>query len=217
MNANQISLNERISACFTALGRYDKALAAYGAEKKRIDASMWNEEEKTRQRTKAQETAAAAAQRCYEDITKELEIIHNIAVAMENEFAITPELTAAITLVSSAGEKLPWETRRNLVNTFAGQKQALMALRSIFEANGVETREVEALIFDAETRCSDLYSAAQRLVTQPGDNLGAVYRFAKALEKFAQLEGVELTGPFTGESEGEYLNARMRESMGLTV
>ena len=215
MNTNQLVIKECISTCFSVLGRYDKALAAYGAEKNTIDHSLWNDEEKDRQRAKARETVAAAAQRCYEDIAKELENIRNIAVAMETEFGISPELTAAITLVSSAGEKLPWETRRNLVKTFAGQKQALMALCSIFEANGIETREAKALIFDAESKCDDLDAAAYRLVVQPGSNLGAAYSFAKELEKFAQLEGVELTGTFTSESEGEYLNARMRESMGL--
>lgn len=215
MNTNQLVIKECISTCFTVLGRYDKALAAYGAEKKRIDTSMWNDEEKARQRSKAQETAAAAAVRCYEDIAKELENIRNIAMAMESEFGITPELTAAITLVSSAGAKLPWETRCNLVKNFAGQKQALLALCSIFEANNIETKEAKALIFDAERRCTEMDDAAYRLVMQPGSNLGAAYSFAKELEKFAQLEGVELTTAFTSENEQEYLNARMRESMGL--
>ncbi|MEG0944626.1 MAG: sigma-70 family RNA polymerase sigma factor [Angelakisella sp.] len=215
MTTNQLVIKECISTCFTVLGRYDNALAAYGAEKKKIDASLWNDEEKGRQRSKAQETAAGAAQRCYEDIAKELENIRNIAMTMESEFGITPELTAAITLVSSAGAKLTWETRRNLVKSFAGQKQALMALCSIFEAHDIETKEAKALVFDADSKCTGLDEAAYRLVVQPGSNLGVAYVFAKELEKFAELEGVELTSAFTSENEQEYFNARMRESMGL--
>ena len=74
---------------------------------------------------------------------------------------------------------LPQNILRNLVKTFAGQKQAHMALCSIFEANSIEAKEAKALIFDADSKCKALDDAAYCLVVQLGSNLGAAYTFSK--------------------------------------
>lgn len=217
MNNNQLLIKERIQTIFSILGRYDKAVTVYGTEKVEISAQPWNEAEKARRLSTTAETLRGAVQRCYDDISKELEVIKKTAIAMENAFELTPELNAAIALVSAVGDKLPRDTRQNLVASFVGQKQALVALCSIFEARGVETGEVKRYIFDAGLRCEALEETAYRLVSQSGSNIGVVLSLVKELEAFAKLEGVELTSKFTSENANAYLTARMRESMGLPV
>lgn len=215
MNNNQKYLNECIQAIFNTLGRYDRAVKLYGTEKESIVHGPWNNEELERRLSAAASKLQDAAQLCYDGIHKELEGIRKTATAMEQEFALTLELNAAIALVSAVGDKLPWDTRQNLVTSFVGHKQALIALRSIFEAKGVEIKEVKSYIFDASICCDVLDNAAYQLVAQAGANVGVVFNLVKELETFAKLEGVELSSKFISENTDVYMNARLRESFGL--
>lgn len=109
---------------------------------------------------------------------------------MESEFEITPDLQAAINLVSAVGKNLPYETRQNLVKSFTGRKQALVALRSLFAANGVDESEIEEFIFDAGNWCDNLDDAAFSLTVQPGKNILPLVELGKRLTRFAELEQV---------------------------
>lgn len=123
-------------------------------------------------------------------------------MAMEESFVISPELQAAITLTSSAGEKLDTSARDRMWKQFIGDNNALRSLKALFESKGMYTKEMEKYIFSAEEQCNDLESSALDFKIQPGTNLNQAVTFGRKLEKFCELEGVELDKPFI-----QYLNA----------
>ncbi len=218
MTNNQLYINECIQTIFGKLRTYDKAVKLWGEKKEEIIHSpLWSQEEMERRTSAATAELREAAQRFYDAIAKELESIKQTAIVMENEFVLSSELSAAIAMVCSVGADLPYETRHNLVQTFVGQKQALIALISIMEVKGVDVQEAKSYIFKAEYRCEELDNLAYQIVAQAGINVGVVINFVRELEKFAELMGVELSNKFVSENESAYMSARLRESFGLPV
>ena len=105
-------------------------------------------------------------------------------------------------LTGAAGEKLDDETRDRMWKQFIGDSNALRSLKALFESKGMYTKEMEKYIFSAESWCDELESLAIDFKIQPGTNLNQAVTFGRKLEKFCELEGVELDKPFI-----QYLNA----------
>lgn len=193
MNDYQEKIKSYITLIFTRIGRQADNIKTYQNELAKIVPLPYIEEEKERMRSNAQATVRQATQSVYEDIQKQLDVVRATALAMESEFEITPDLQAAINLVSAAGKNLPFETRQNLVNSFAGRKQALIALQALFAANSIDESEAKKYIFDAATWCNKLDDAAFQLTVQPGKSVLTLVEFGQMLTEFAGLEGAELT------------------------
>lgn len=120
MNENQRKIQGAIGDIYVRLGTYSGAVKTYRAEIIRITGLPYVEDEKAKLRATAQQVLDAAAQAAYADVKKILDIIRTVAVEMEQAFAISPELQAAISLVSAVGDRLPYETRQSLVKGFRG-------------------------------------------------------------------------------------------------
>ncbi|MEA4955889.1 MAG: hypothetical protein VB096_10340 [Pseudoflavonifractor sp.] len=218
MNDNQEKLKSYITLIFTNIGKQADNIKTYQNELGKIVPLPYIEEEKERMRSKAQATMRQSTQVVYEHIQKKLDVVRATALAMESEFEITPDLQVAINLVSAVGNNLPFETRQNLVNSFIGRKQALIALQALFSSNGIDESESKKYIFDAANWCDSLDNAAFQLTVQPGKSVLPLVEFGKLLTEFAGLEGAELTVDISSYVDMDaYYMGLSRAAMGLPL
>lgn len=220
MNDYQAKLKSDIQRIFSILGKQASNIKAYHDEIAKITPLPYIEQEKEKMRNKAEAALYQASRAVYEDIQKQLDSIRSTAVSMETEFQITPDLQAAIALVSAAGDKMNYETRSNLVKSFVGRKQALIALQSMFIAQGIESPgdgEIARFIFSAEAACDELDKNASWIAVQPGKSMVQIMEFSKLLENFAELEGAELSMKISDFVDTDaYYMGLARAASGLT-
>lgn len=203
MNNNQKTIKDSAQGIFSELALFSNAVTDFQKKAREIAKEEYLAEEGIAAKTN--EAKAYLVKRAGElsaSISLSLATIRKAAMAMEESFAISPELQAAIALTSAAGEKLDAETRDRMWKQFIGDSNALRSLKALFESKGMYTKEMEKYIFSAEEQCNDLESSALDFKIQPGTNLNQAVTFGQKLEKFCELEGVELDKPFI-----QYLNA----------
>lgn len=203
MNNNQKTIKDSAQGIFSELALFSNAVTDFQKKAWEIAKEEYLAEEGIAAKTN--EAKAYLVKRAGElstSISLSLATIRKAAMAMEESFAISPELQAAIALTSAAGEKLDDETRDRMWKQFIGDSNALRSLKALFESKGMYTKEMEKYIFSAESWCDELESLAIDFKIQPSTNLNQAVTFGRKLEKFCELEGVELDKPFI-----QYLNA----------
>lgn len=203
MNNNQKTIKDSAQGIFSELALFSNAVTDFQKKAREIAKEEYLAEEGIAAKTN--EAKAYLVKRAGElstSISLSLATIRKAAMAMEESFAISPELQAAIALTSAAGEKLDDETRDRMWKQFIGDSNALRSLKALFESKGMYTKEMEKYIFSAESWCDELESLAIDFKIQPSTNLNQAVTFGRKLEKFCELEGVELDKPFI-----QYLNA----------
>lgn len=203
MNNNQKTIKDSAQSIFSELALFSNAVTDFQKKAREIAKEEYLTNEGIEAKTN--EAKAYLVKRAVElssSISLSLATIRKAAMAMEESFVISPELQAAITLTSAAGEKLDNSARDRMWKQFIGDNNALRSLKALFESKGMYTKEMEKYIFNAEDQCNDLESSALDFKIQPGTNLNQTVAFGRKLEKFCELEGVELDKPFI-----QYLNA----------
>ena len=203
MNNNQKTIKDSAQSIFSELALFSNAVTDFQKKAREISKEEYLTNEGIEAKTN--EAKAYLVKRAVElstSISLGLATIRKAAMAMEESFVISPELQAAITLTSAAGEKLDNSARDRMWKQFIGDNNALRSLKALFESKGMYTKEMEKYIFSAEEQCNDLESSALDFKIQPGTNLNQAVTFGQKLEKFCELEGVELDKPFI-----QYLNA----------
>lgn len=203
MNNNQKTIKDSAQSIFSELALFSNAVTDFQKKAREIAKEEYLTNEGIEAKTN--EAKAYLVKRAVElssSISLSLATIRKAAMAMEESFVISPELQAAITLTSAAGEKLDNSARDRMWKQFIGDNNALRSLKALFESKGMYTKEMEKYIFSAEEQCNDLESSALDFKIQPGTNLNQTVTFGRKLEKFCELEGVELDKPFI-----QYLNA----------
>ena len=203
MNNNQKTIKDSAQSIFSELALFSNAVTDFQKKAREIAKEEYLTNEGIEAKTN--EAKAYLVKRAVElstSISLSLATIRKAAMAMEESFVISPELQAAITLTSAAGEKLDASARDRMWKQFIGDNNALRSLKALFESKGMYTKEMEKYIFSAEEQCNDLESSALDFKIQPGTNLNQTVTFGRKLEKFCELEGVELDKPFI-----QYLNA----------
>lgn len=203
MNSNQKTIKDGAQSIFSELALFANAVTDFQKKAREIAKEEYLTEEGIAAKTN--EAKAYLVKRAGElstSISLSLATIRKAAVAMEESFVISPELQAAIALTGAAGEKLDDETRDRMWKQFIGDSNALRSLKALFESKEMYTKEMEKYIFSAESWCDELESLAIKFKIQPGTNLNQAVNFGRKLEKFCELEGVELDKPFI-----QYLNA----------
>lgn len=203
MNNNQKTIKDSAQSIFSELALFSNAVTDFQKKAREIAKEEYLTNEGIEAKTN--EAKAYLVKRAVElstSISLSLATIRKAAMAMEESFVISPELQAAITLTSAAGEKLDTSARDRMWKQFIGDNNALRSLKALFESKGMYTKEMEKYIFSAEEQCNDLESSALDFKIQPGTNLNQAVTFGQKLEKFCELEGVELDKPFI-----QYLNA----------
>ena len=203
MNNNQKAIKDIAQSIFSELALFSNAVTDFQKKAREISKEEYLTNEGIEAKTN--EAKAYLVKRAGElsaSISLSLATIRKAAMAMEESFAISPELQAAIALTGAAGEKLDDETRDRMWKQFIGDSNALRSLKALFESKGMYTKEMEKYIFSAESWCDELESLAIDFKIQPGTNLNQAVTFGRKLEKFCELEGVELDKPFI-----QYLNA----------
>lgn len=203
MNNNQKTIKDSAQSIFSELALFSNAVTDFQKKAREISKEEYLTNEGIEAKTN--EAKAYLVKRAVElssSISLSLATIRKAAMAMEESFVISPELQAAITLTSAAGEKLDTFARDRMWKQFIGDNNALRSLKALFDSKGMYTKEMEKYIFNAEDQCNDLESSALDFKIQPGTNLNQTVAFGRKLEKFCELEGVELDKPFI-----QYLNA----------
>ena len=203
MNSNQKTIKDSAQSIFSELALFSNAVTDFQKKAREISKEEYLTNEGIEAKTN--EAKAYLVKRAVElssSISLSLATIRKAAMAMEESFAISPELQAAITLTSAAGEKLDTSARDRMWKQFIGDNNALRSRKALFDSKGMYTKEMEKYIFNAEDQCNDLESSALDFKIQPGTNLNQTVAFGRKLEKFCELEGVELDKPFI-----QYLNA----------
>lgn len=203
MNNNQKTIKDSAQSIFSELALFSNAVTDFQKKAREIAKEEYLTNEGIEAKTN--EAKAYLVKRAVElstSISLSLATIRKAAMAMEESFVISPELQAAITLTSAAGENLDVSARDRMWKQFIGDNNALRSLKALFESKGMYTKEMEKYIFSAESWCDELESLAIDFKIQPGTNLNQAVTFGRKLEKFCELEGVELDKPFI-----QYLNA----------
>lgn len=220
MNNNQKTIKDSAQGIFSELALFSNAVTDFQKKAREIAKEEYLAEEGIAAKTN--EAKAYLVKRAGElsaSISLSLATIRKAAMAMEESFAISPELQAAIALTSAAGEKLDAETRDRMWKQFIGDSNALRSLKALFESKGMYTKEMEKYIFSAESWCDELESLAIDFKIQPGTNLNQAVTFGRKLEKFCELEGVELDKPFiqylNAEDYSQFYTEQLRTAFGI--
>ena len=220
---NQIIIDNRhkigavCQLCFYELDKYNKAVEAFHAEKHRIAATPYIQQEQERMVARAAEALSNTANGHYTEIKKNLDMIREAANEMEGLLDIGEDLQNALSVVKALGKDVPNETLWALVNQFKGQKQALAILKVAYEAANISAEPYfKGLIFNASNELDQLDDMAYRMVVQPGADDMIVIRIGTALEKFALSLGVELTKRFRDIVDtSDALNRQLRAVAGV--
>lgn len=220
MNNNQKTIKDSAQSIFSELALFSNAVTDFQKKAREIAKEEYLTNEGIEAKTN--EAKAYLVKRAVElstSISLSLATIRKAAMAMEESFVISPELQAAITLTSAAGEKLDASARDRMWKQFIGDNNALRSLKALFESKGMYTKEMEKYIFRAEERCNDLESSALDFKIQPGTNLNQTVAFGQKLEKFCELEGVELDKPFiqylNAEDYSQFYTEQLRTAFGI--
>lgn len=220
MNNNQKTIKDSAQSIFSELALFSNAVTDFQKKAQEIAKEEYLTNEGIEAKTN--EAKAYLVKRAVElstSISLSLATIRNAAMAMEESFVISPELQAAITLTSAAGEKLDASARDRMWKQFIGDNNALRSLKALFESKGMYTKEMEKYIFSAEEQCNDLESSALDFKIQPGTNLNQTVTFGRKLEKFCELEGVELDKPFiqylNAEDYSQFYTEQLRTAFGI--
>lgn len=220
MNNNQKAIKDSAQSIFSELALFSNAVTDFQKKAREISKEEYLTNEGIEAKTN--EAKAYLVKRAVElssSISLSLATIRKAAMAMEESFVISPELQAAITLTSAAGEKLDTSARDRMWKQFIGDNNALRSLKALFESKGMYTKEMEKYIFNAEDQCNDLESSALDFKIQPGTNLNQTVAFGRKLEKFCELEGVELDNPFiqylNAEDYSQFYTEQLRTAFGI--
>ncbi|OUP23762.1 hypothetical protein [Gemmiger sp. An194] len=220
MNSNQKAIKDSAQSIFSELALFSNAVTDFQKKAREISKEEYLTNEGIEAKTN--EAKAYLVKRAVElssSISLSLATIRKAAMAMEESFVISPELQAAITLTSAAGEKLDTSARDRMWKQFIGDNNALRSLKALFESKGMYTKEMEKYIFNAEDQCNDLESSALDFKIQPGTNLNQTVAFGRKLEKFCELEGVELDNPFiqylNAEDYSQFYTEQLRTAFGI--
>ena len=220
MNNNQKAIKDSAQSIFSELALFSNAVTDFQKKAREISKEEYLTNEGIEAKTN--EAKAYLVKRAVElssSISLSLATIRKATMAMEESFVISPELQAAITLTSAAGEKLDASARDRMWKQFIGDNNALRSLKALFESKGMYTKEMEKYIFRAEERCNDLESSALDFKIQPGTNLNQTVAFGQKLEKFCELEGVELDKPFiqylNAEDYSQFYTEQLRTAFGI--
>lgn len=220
MNNNQKTIKDSAQSIFSELALFSNAVTDFQKKAQEIAKEEYLTNEGIEAKTN--EAKAYLVKRAVElssSISLSLATIRKAAMAMEESFVISPELQAAITLTSAAGEKLDNSARDRMWKQFIGDNNALRSLKALFESKGMYTKEMEKYIFSAEEQCNDLESSALDFKIQPGTNLNQTVTFGRKLEKFCELEGVELDKPFiqylNAEDYSQFYTEQLRTAFGI--
>ena len=220
MNNNQKAIKDSAQSIFSELALFSNAVTDFQKKAREISKEEYLTNEGIEAKTN--EAKAYLVKRAVElssSISLSLATIRKAAMAMEESFVISPELQAAITLTSAAGEKLDASARDRMWKQFIGDNNALRSLKALFDSKGMYTKEMEKYIFNAEDQCNDLESSALDFKIQPGTNLNQTVAFGQKLEKFCELEGVELDKPFiqylNAEDYSQFYTEQLRTAFGI--
>lgn len=220
MNNNQKTIKDSAQSIFSELALFSNAVTDFQKKAREIAKEEYLTNEGIEAKTN--EAKAYLVKRAVElstSISLSLATIRKAAMATEESFVISPELQAAITLTSAAGEKLDASARDRMWKQFIGDNNALRSLKALFESKGMYTKEMEKYIFSAEEQCNDLESSALDFKIQPGTNLNQTVTFGRKLEKFCELEGVELDKPFiqylNAEDYSQFYTEQLRTAFGI--
>lgn len=220
MNNNQKAIKDSAQSIFSELALFSNAVTDFQKKAREIAKEEYLTEEGIAAKTN--EAKAYLVKRAGElstSISLSLATIRKATMAMEESFVISPELQAAITLTSAAGEKLDTSARDRMWKQFIGDNNALRSLKALFDSKGMYTKEMEKYIFNAEDQCNDLESSALDFKIQPGTNLNQTVAFGQKLEKFCELEGVELDKPFiqylNAEDYSQFYTEQLRTAFGI--
>ncbi|WP_294457122.1 hypothetical protein [uncultured Allofournierella sp.] len=220
MNSNQKTIKDGAQSIFSELALFSNAVTDFQKKAREIAKEEYLTEEGIAAKTN--EAKAYLVKRAGElstSISLSLATIRKATMAMEESFVISPELQAAITLTSAAGEKLDTSARDRMWKQFIGDNNALRSLKALFDSKGMYTKEMEKYIFNAEDQCNDLESSALDFKIQPGTNLNQTVAFGQKLEKFCELEGVELDKPFiqylNAEDYSQFYTEQLRTAFGI--
>ncbi len=214
---NRHKIDTACQLCFYALDKYHKACQTFNEEKRRIAATPYIQQEQERMVNKAAETLSNAANGHYAEIKKDLGMIREAANEMEGVLDIGEDLQNTLAVVKSLGKDAPNEILWKLVEQFKGQRQALIILKTAYEAAGVNAEHYfKGTIFSASSVLDDLDEQAYRIVVQPGDNIAVAVSFGDQLEKLAESLGVQPTKKFRDIVDtSDAFNAQLLAAMGL--
>ena len=220
MNEQQEIIKSNARWTFSALSSFSDAVTSYQQEIRKIDAEEYlTDEGREKKKNDAFLLLNQKAQETHDEIIGFLSAIRAAALKIERTFSISPELQAAITLINATGKNLDAETRDRLWKQFVGNNSALRTLKALFESKGMHSKELEEYIIRADEWCDSLDDLAAAFVIQPSSDLSQTVALGRKLEKFCELEGIELDKPFVeylgAENYSQFYTDQLRDAFGI--
>lgn len=180
--------------------------------------SPYNSDYKSEKINELENGLKAFAQNNLKDMEKHLDVIVADCQANSKVFTIDdPKLQATIQLINTVGKGIDYDTRANIVNSFIGDQQALIMIKTLYKAKEIDEKEVNKYIFDAEGIVKDLKDLAWSIENATGKSMHFIVQFVKKLQGLAELNGISLSADewSVGIDYNEYATQQARAAMGL--
>ena len=214
---NQHKIDTACKLCFYELDKCSQAIKSFSEEERRIAGLPYIEAEKERMVKRAADVLGTAAQKHYEEIKGNLEVMRKAAAEMDAVLDVGPDFQNTLSVVKTLGAGMPEGVIPGLVEQFKGQKQALILLKAAMESAGVVATEhyFKDMLFDAAGTMDQLDDLAYRLAAQPDQ--WTLCCFGNELEKFVRKLGVELSKSFKDIVDtSEALNQQIWAAAGVS-
>lgn len=180
---------------FKSLKESQQQISLYKKEMKKIDADTTiSTNYAGDKRAKLDNEILAFTKNKMGSVNSSLDQLEKAVSANETVFDIeNVQLQTSIQLINTAGGNLSTETTENIVKCFLGDQQALKIVKSLYEAKGLDTAEVDKCIFDISDKVNDLKGMTFSLAPNSITDVSNIVRFAKEIKKLADLLGIQLS------------------------
>ena len=223
MNSNQSTIKTHLEAIHADITKYLPNIITYQAAVKEAERT-YSQQYAEQAKRSSLERLTAISQNTRDSIQSHIESIRAAAVELEHQ-PFVGALTSSVMLIGAATDKLPLAIKESIIQPFIGNKQALVSLQAVFEANGVALPRFDdsgdilsRYIFDAEAVCNTLSNIVYDAFIKPESNALLVLGLWKHFTHFGELEGIQISLNFDDDPNAiKFYNDAMRTAAGLEV
>jgi hypothetical protein len=134
--------------------------------------------------------------------------LDNILAAGQANAAIfdinSTKLQTTIQLINAVGKRMDQDTQDNIIRSFIGEQQSLKMLKSLFQANGLNTNDIDKHIFSIENYVEGIRGESYFIISYPDVSKGNAKQLTDVLSDLADICGIELTAEETFIGAGGY-------------
>lgn len=166
------------------------------------DNQTYAEEYKDKIRTSLNDDFRAKTKANYDSAVTIIEKIKEIALTQQQNFDISSQaLTNALTLISSIGNEISWDTIDDINETFRGDPKSLNVLRSVYKKNDISCKSNSTPIIEIDELMHEAYFGLIKAVEGFDSSQGtlfmtyATFWIRQAVKRFLDNSGQVIRVP----------------------